>query len=291
MPVQDPSEIKEKILIILRQRGPSLPVHVAQRIGLSMLFAGAFLSELISDQKIKISHMKVGNSPIYFIPGQEPLIANFAQHLKTKEKEAFVLLKEKKFLKDTKQQPAIRVALRSLKDFAIPFKKNQEIYWRYLTVPESELKIKQTFSQKLEVPMATKLKIEKDQKSKVFEKKLDIFDASKKKPLKRKTPTQKTNEKFFNKVKDFLEEKSIEIAGIEGFSKNELILKVRQNQREELLVAYNKKRITEADIIKAHKRASEINLPYTILSLGEPTKKIQNFIHAIKDLSGLEKIK
>ena len=59
---------------------------------------------------------------------------------------------------------------------------------------------------------------------------------------------------------------------------------------EKLLVAYNKKRISELDILNAHKKASEKNLPYVILSLGETSKKLTSFIEAIKDLSGIEKI-
>ena len=98
--VQDTSELKEKILSTFKQRGPSLPVHIAGATGLSILFASAFLSELFSEKKIKISHMKVGSSPIYFLPGQEHLLENFSQYIKGKEKETFLLLKEKKILKD-----------------------------------------------------------------------------------------------------------------------------------------------------------------------------------------------
>ena len=113
MPTQDTSDTREKIMSILKTRGPSLPVHVAKETSLSMLFASAFLSELLSEKRIKISNMRVGNSPIYFIPGQEPKIENFSQHLKSREKDAFILLKEKKFLKDKNQEPAIRIALRA----------------------------------------------------------------------------------------------------------------------------------------------------------------------------------
>ena len=95
--------------------------------------------------------MKVGNSPVYFIPGQERLLENFSQYLKSKEKEAFLLLKEKRFLKDNQQEPAIRVALREIKDFAIPFKKPEtdELFWRYFTIPESE------FKEQKEIPKKT----------------------------------------------------------------------------------------------------------------------------------------
>jgi len=292
MATQDTSDLKEKILFILKRRGPSLPVHIATEVGLSILFSSAFLSELLSEKKIKISHMKVGNSPLYFISGQEFLLERFSQHLKSKEKDAFGLLKEKKFLVDSKQDPAIRVALRAIKDFAKPFKKDEEIIWRYFRIPESEFKL----TKKVEEPrIIIRKSLEQGRELEGGQKELNIFD---KKPIKkatvkktiRRTVSQKKNEKFFNRVKEFLAKKSIEISGIEGFSKSDLILKIIDNKIEKLLIAYNKKRITEADLLKAYKKASELNLPYVILSLGELPKKLNNFIEAVRKLSGINKI-
>ncbi len=292
--VQDTSNIKEKILSTLRQRGPSLPVHIAGATGLSILFSSAFLSELFSEKKIKISHMKVGSSPIYFLPGQEHLLENFSQYIKGKEKEAFILLKEKKFLKDSEQDPAIRVALRSIKDFAILFKKNEEIFWRYFTILENEFKPQIKHLEK--TPQIEDKKKSEEKISKKQE--LNIFDKQKKKKekqiiKKKKTVRKKSfkaDEKFFNKVKEFLSKRNIEISDIEGFSKKDLTLRVRTNGEEKVLVAYNKKRITDQDIIKAHKKATELGLKYIVLSLGEPVKKISNFIQAIKDLEEMSQI-
>jgi len=111
----------------------------------------------------------------------------------------------------------------------------------------------------------------------------------KKKVTKKKT-SQKKDDKFFNQIKEFLARKSIEISDIEGIGKNELTLRVNDSEGEKLLVAYNKKRIDEKDIIKANKKALELNLKYIVLSLGEPAKKTSGFIDAIRNLSGIEKI-
>lgn len=280
MPARDSSEIKEKILFVLRKRGPSLPVHIATELEISPLFASAFLAELVSEKKIKISNMKVGNSPLYLIAGQEPMLERFSQHLKSKEKDAFALLKEEKFLKDDGQHPAIRVALRSIRDFAVPFKARDEIFWRYFTVPETEFKIKP--------------QLKKIEKKKVKE--LDIFDKEKaeekpKRKTTRKRKSIKKNDKFFNKVKEFLSEKSIEIIDIESFNKNELVLRVKSQDKEKLLVVYNKKRINENDILKANKKSSELGLSYMLLSFGEPLKKLTNLIQALSNLSTIETLK
>ncbi|MBT96812.1 hypothetical protein CMI49_01820 [Candidatus Pacearchaeota archaeon] len=277
MPIQDTTNIKEKIISIFKIRGPSLPVHIASRIGLSILFTSAFLAELVSDRKIIISNMRVGSSPIYFIKGQELMLERFSQHLQSKEKEAFILLKERKILDDKKQEPAIRVALRSIRDFAIPFRKDEDIFWRYFTIKEPEIKEIQKPIKSIE-----KRIIQEKQELKTKEK-------PKRKPIRKKI-SQKKNEKFFNKVKEFLLEKSIEILDIKDFNKDNLTLKIRDNGKEQLLIAYNKKRINESDLIKIHKKSLELNLPYIILSLGETPKKLDELINAIKNLSRIEKL-
>ena len=142
MSIQNPAEIKEKIMQVLMIRGPSIPVHIAKEIGQSILFTSAFLSELFSEKKIKQSNLRIGNSPAYFIQGQEFMLEKFSYHLKSREKDAFTLLKEKKFLIDEEQEPAIRVALRAIKDFAVPFQKNNKLIWRYFKIPENEFILK-----------------------------------------------------------------------------------------------------------------------------------------------------
>ena len=61
---KDASEIKERIITSLKYRGASLPVHLAKAAGESILFTSAFLSELMSERRIKTSHMRVGSSPV-----------------------------------------------------------------------------------------------------------------------------------------------------------------------------------------------------------------------------------
>lgn len=53
---------------------------------------------------------------------------------------------------------------------------------------------------------------------------------------------------------------------------------------EKLLIAYNKKRIVESDLLKAHKKASEYSLSYIILSLGDPPKKVREFNRSNKKI-------
>ena len=303
-PQQDHLQVKEKIISFIKIRGPSLPVHIGKEINTNILFTSAFLSELISEKRLKISRLKVGNSSLYFIPEQESLLEGFSQHLKSKEKEAFELLKQKRILKDSEQHPAIRVALREIKDFAIPFKKNGELYWKYLKVSDMELielmkneipvksqtikeksPEKPIISEQIILPKKEEIKDKENYQSMVGLKKKII-----KKDILNKKIYQKKNDKFFNKVKEFLSKSQIETLDIEDASKDNLILRIKINGKEKLLVAYNKKKIDENDIIKAYKKSSELALEYIIISLGEPSKKINEFIEAVKKLDGIKKI-
>jgi hypothetical protein len=330
MPAQDAMQLKEKILMLLNRKGPSLPVHIARETGLSILFSSAFLSELVADKKIKISYLRVGSSPIYFLPEHFSSLERFSEHLKSKEKEAYLLLKEHNFLKDAELPPAIRIALREIKDFAIPLQKNNELYWRYFTVTEQEFKpelieikkpeileIKEekpieiipriievrkdieydedgkeeTEEESEEVELKEKPKIQAEEKEETKPKPQKIQKEKQKKIKKQiKKPQKKGSDTFFNKVKEILASKNIEIIDIESFNSTELMLRVREGKKESLLIAFNKKRIGEADILRAYKKASDSGMQYTILSFGETPKKLTAFIDAVKGMSGLERV-
>ena len=56
---RDALKIKEQIIEIFKRRGPSLPVHIAKETELSILFASAFLSELISDKRVYLGNRRL----------------------------------------------------------------------------------------------------------------------------------------------------------------------------------------------------------------------------------------
>jgi len=134
---------KERILSSMKIRGPSLPVQVSKDIEMAPLFASAFLSELKAEGKLKISDMKVGSSPLYYLAGQEVMLENFSKYLNNREKEAYDLLREKKILDDEEQEPVVRVALRAIKDFALPVRARVsgevKTFWKYFSVEDSEV--------------------------------------------------------------------------------------------------------------------------------------------------------
>jgi hypothetical protein len=84
--------------------------------------------------------MKIGTSPLYLIPGQEFKLEAFTENLTGVEKEAYLILKDNRLIEDQAQEPRIRVALRSLKDFAIPTQMNDKLFWKYFTVSNNKIK-------------------------------------------------------------------------------------------------------------------------------------------------------
>lgn len=134
----DVQEKKEKIIKFLQDNGPSLPVSIGHAIEMDPMIATAITSELIESSKVKTSNMKIGSSPLYLLPGQEEKLIEFIDNLKTIERQAVEKLKEKKILSDDEQEPATRVALRGIKDFASPFRYNDKIMWKYAFITDEE---------------------------------------------------------------------------------------------------------------------------------------------------------
>ncbi|MBR9705926.1 hypothetical protein GOV14_02725 [Candidatus Pacearchaeota archaeon] len=279
----DPNETHERIIKVLNEKGPSLPINIAKEVDMSSLFIAAFLSELTDSKRIKVSNLKVGGTPLYFMEGQEELLENFHKYLHPKETEAFLLLKEKKVLKDINQEPAIRVALRAIKDFAIGFRINQDIYWRYMLAPESEIRnlfsktpnVNKKQEKKVIVP-APRLIPKKVVKS--------VQSASNnfQNPLVTTIPTKKEKSKpeFVEKVINFINThyKIIEEKDYKAKEYNCITqIKSQLGPINVLTLAKNKKSITETDLKKHLSNAQTIPLPGLFIYTGKLSKKAQEY--------------
>jgi len=202
-----------------------------------------------------------------------------------------MILKDNRFLKDSEQEPAIRVALREIKDFAVPLNMDGENYWRYFTAKEEDLK--KVSEVKIHEKEEEKKKIEAKEYPKEVQEKIPRKETTRKSAAKKKTTSKNSrssaqNEKFLEKIREILKNSYMEILGIESMGKNELVLKVRKNLNEILVFAYGKKRITEKEIIKAGKKAKEMNMNYSIISLGKLPKKVIDLAEAIRGMISIE---
>ncbi len=136
------SLITDRVKQLVRMRGPLIPSQISKEIGTNILMASAILSELTSKGDVKISSVKVGGTPLYYVQGQEQKLQNYTASLQLKEKEALEQLKANGVLRDHSMEPAIRFALRQIKDFAKPIEANSdgniELFWKWYMLPNEE---------------------------------------------------------------------------------------------------------------------------------------------------------
>jgi hypothetical protein len=304
--MQDTNKTKEMILEFLQTNGPSLPIQISKHIKMDSLFTSAFLSELLREHKIKLSHMKVGTSPIYMIPGTEKGMEKYIEYLKGKEKEALNLLKENKFLEDTTQHPAYRIALRQTKDFAIPFKLNDKIIWRYFTIPAQEY-LKQKTEEKKEEPIqeqpktkppissipSAKETISKNKDSNIQHtttKPAPIFKKENQyssfiNPLATKIETKKEETikpEFCQKIINMIQKNNWQTIEEIECKKKEYNALIQVNSDLGPIIfklqAKDKKTVGESDLSKLLGEAQSIPLPALFMSYGEIKKKAQEFL-------------
>jgi len=304
------NDTKQKIINFITVHGPSLPVHLAREIASSPIFAAAFLSELYAEGRIKISNMRVGSSPLYFLPGQEPQLENFMNYLNQKEKEALSLLKNYKILEDEKQEPVVRVALRAVKDFAIPLKvqvnNETKVIWKYFTFQDDEIRSlvneklnpspqpQPHHSIKTETPSIHKQEIITPQEPAQIIQKEEPSQEQEIIKVKRKAKP-KADPKFPRAVKEYLSSKNIEILSIVEEKAKEFTAKVRTDnvfgKQEYYLIAKDKKKITDVDLTLAHHQAQQEKMIALILATGDLDKKAIEYHSHWKNLIKFEKAK
>ena len=133
---------QEDIITFIRNKGPIVPMDLANNMKVESYIASAHLSDLLSKKLIKISNLKMGSSPLYFLPEQKKMLEGFSDYLHQKDKIAFNELKERLVIRDSKILPLLRVSLRNIKDFAVPlevtYKNKKEIFWKFYSLSNDE---------------------------------------------------------------------------------------------------------------------------------------------------------
>lgn len=288
----DIQEKKKKIITFLESNGPSLPVQVARAIQMDPVFASAILSELLGTKEIKTSHMKIGASPLYLLQNQEEKLEQKTEHLKSIEREAQEKLKSQKVIYDEDEEPATRVALRNIKDFAIPFKFQDKITWRYAFTPQEEIDgilspKKEEPTQKTPTPKEEEPEVPKAWEVKKTEIKQAKEEAKKISNIFEKSNTPKT---FLKEIEHFLSNQDTTITAIEEVDKNKVVAIVKSGEISSMLFAFNRIRIDEIELLKCYKQAGKKDLPYQIIIKGNLTKKLTNTILAHQKLIKINKL-
>jgi hypothetical protein len=141
MPIEIVSE--EQVLGAVRGNGPMVPMDIRHILSVGdTITIGATLSTLIARGLVKVTHIKRGGSPFYYVEGQEPKLAELSKYLNEKDRRTFEVLAQKKVIRDKVEEPLVRVSLRNLNDFAKKFEVEvngeREIFWRWYMTGEEE---------------------------------------------------------------------------------------------------------------------------------------------------------
>ncbi|MBS3176562.1 hypothetical protein J4457_04970 [Candidatus Woesearchaeota archaeon] len=296
-------DYREQALSYLRLHGPSTPTQIAKHISKDGMMAGAILSELSANTKVKISSIKVGSTPLYFLPGQEDQLQKFNMHLNEKELRAYALLQSSKVLRDMTCDALTQVCLRAIKDFAVPlqvtYENQQEIFWKWylLSDDDATLEIKKLLEPpKVEKPQAERddkkikdeKKEEREEKREIKKEKIQPSHSIVQSTLQTQSqPTQQAqiNDDFYSLIEHHCKEKNITIHSsflVKKKKEVNLIISFTSalGEVKYFCKAKNKKKISPEDLSTAYLEAQDQKLPLVLLSSGELSPKAREFILA-----------
>jgi hypothetical protein len=283
---------KEKILEIVKQ-GPTIPSKIVKIVGGDTMLIGAILSTMISTGEVKYTIVKVGGSPIYYVPEQEEKLEDFIQYLNDKDHKTVQLLKEQKILQDSKQDPLTKFSLKTIKDFAKPFEVNRELFYRYFLINREDAeKLAADILTNQEIPTqevmtatdstATDKAIAMHQA--ITPETVNIKDAlkSERHPttqqiVKHKRESHVTSD-FLELIKTHIHKLGLDIVGKEKIKKTEyaLILKNHDSNEYHYCVAKDKKTINEGDLSTAFVFSHQKKMPCIFLITGHLSKKAES---------------
>lgn len=296
-------DFDDKILQLARIR-PLQPTNVAKALGKDSFMASAMLADLASKGKLKISNIKVGSSPLYYLPGQEASLQDFIKSLNEKDQKTVILLSEKKILRDKELDPLTRVSLRQTKDFSIPLEvglnEQRELFWKWyllsneeaerlikevLNIKEPEIKEEQPKEIQTQTPQPEleDKKIEKKARRKRIEKQEKIEIVEEKQQL-----NQENLINFDENVKKFFQENKIIIQEQLIQKKNsELLIEIPSpvGSLNYYCVVKDKRKITNGDLSNAFVQGQLKKLPILFITNGELTKKAEEIFKQLKGLT------
>jgi len=314
-------EFQDKILAMAHHK-PLLPTEVGKALGKDSLIASAMLSAMVEKGLLKISHIKVGSSPLYYDPKHGEQLQNYVSYLNEKDRRIYEVLKEKKILREAALDPLSRVCVKNLKDFARPlevsFGEKKEIFWKWYMLPDTEAAplIKQLLnlqpeSEPAPPPQPSPEPEPQPESEPAPEPKPELTPVekpkSKSKPKSKKKETQK---KIVDKIKEIIK-KPKTIKGSDAFYKHlskyfdknkiRIIEKLNQKRKSEFefiidiqteigaLTYYchakDKKRVGEADLSNAFVQGQLMKLPVLFLTTGNLTKQAEKMTEKFKGVA------
>ena len=296
-------EAKRSALAHVKMNGPILPSQVASHIRIPLLFASALLSQLISEKAVRVSNLKVGGSPLYYVEGQETKLENFLNYLPSVEKDAVEKLKKEKILAEDNIRLVEKVALRNLKDFAVPLAikigERQKLFWKWYSLSQKDaLEILEQFirvyekAEKVEDVQAVKEaapsveekelgvteKVEIKEDREEAKREVEGVEGVEEKRKDREKEKIKKARDFESHIKRYFEAnkiKALEESIIKKDKEIEFILEVSSalGKINFFAIAKNKRNVSVTDITMAYHRGQEKRMPVIFLSPAKLNKK------------------
>ena len=315
-------KLRDEALNFVRSKGPVLPVHMAERFGFDSIIASAVLSDLVSNGVVKLSNGKIGGSPVYYVPGQEPKLQILYKYLGDKPRKIYDMLVEYKVLRDNVLEPWQRVAVREIKDFSVMLRVNyaskEEIFWKWYLISDEDAKklIAEIIRGEL-VPVQEEKKEEKVEEKvpdpvKEIAKTVDVpkkvedvvkeeFPEPVEEPRKfvekvKKPKKQKSTVDFYQIVKNYFTDTRIKVVEENVVRKNmefNFVVSVPSSvgPLRFFVIAKNKKTINDSELSMAYSQSQMRKLPALFLSNGDMSKKASAYLEAnIKGYLSFKKI-
>lgn len=111
----------EHVYSLIKERGPILPVDIVKEIGGNTILTGALISDLVRRGKVSVTkNIRVGSSPLYYVPGQEERLEKYLHLLSESERRAVEILKKNGVVFEHEVPQLYRIGLMNATDFSIP---------------------------------------------------------------------------------------------------------------------------------------------------------------------------
>ncbi|MBI4147700.1 hypothetical protein HY490_00240 [Candidatus Woesearchaeota archaeon] len=304
-------DYREKI-VALSQMNPVQPQSVAKALNTNSILASAMLSELAEKGTLVVSFLKVGSSPLYYLPNHPEHLLNYVQCLNEKDRQTLERLQQEIVLRDNSLEPLVRVSLRNMKDYAkqltVKYAETQEVFWKYFL---SEDQIAEQIIKKILEPEQAPQKPPADTPSSKDIPKENPKEISKAAPKATPNELNKSSERIqehnewqesMSEAKPTRSDAFSKIIAAYLTKKGVTILNetaVKRNAENDYLItiptpvgkvhyyckATNKKRVSDADISKAYVEGQLRKLPILYLHTGEFTPKAKQLLADLKGVT------
>ncbi len=291
------NDIRDRIIALVQSRGPVLPVEISSAINANSFLAKAYLSDLVAEGKIRATKEKIGDSHIYFWPGQEQKVSEKLQSLRQLQ------AKTARMYQPAEQRVQATPEL---------MKKRQEFSSMANKVAEEDKVLARKEIQK-PAPRMEQFRPQPRQEQRFEQRHQPVLPAAKPIIFKRLEPevvreppriieiTPEVREpmpralkafasapkNFVDKARYFIEAENGKITEVierkKKFAEFHALIHTTFGEVKFIIHARDKNKITDSDLSLLYSKSSQRNIPGLLITNGQLNKKAQRFLETVKD--------